>query len=315
MKHLLRFCIGFFLLMLALSSAFSTEVRDYPLSKISAHTYVIHGPPGYPSPENQSFMNNPGFVVTKDGVVVIDPGSGVQTGRMLLKQIRTVTKLPVTHVFNTHVHGDHWLGNQAIKDAYPKVKILAHPETIKKISEGEGEVWLNIMNDLTKGFTTGTRSVPPETAVLDNTNLKIGGMNFRIYSAVKAHSLTDIIIEAVEESVVFTGDTVLNQTLARMVDGSFKGSIDACNRIAAINAKHYVPGHGPTGDVSIVTHYRDYLSILYTNVKQQYGLGKSDFEMKDSIVAKLKPYAGWERFDNQVGQHISLAVLEIEATM
>lgn len=315
MKSLIQTCFAFFLTAVASSSIQAAEVRDYPLSKIAAHTYVIHGPLGYPSPENQGFMNNPGFVITKDSVVVIDPGASLQVGRMLLKQIRTVTNKPVTHVFNTHVHGDHWLGNHAIKDAYPKARLMGHPEMIKKIREGEGEMWVNMMNDLTKGFARGTRSVPPDIAALDRAEMKIGGMTFRVHAPEKAHSHTDIMIEAVEESVVFTGDNVLNQTIARMVDGTFKGSIAACDRIAAIKAKHYVPGHGPTGDVSVVTHYRNYLATVFNDVKQQYDLGKPDFEMKDGIVAKLKPYSSWDRFDIEVGKHISLAVLEIEAAM
>jgi len=315
MKSVFQCSIVFLLVIVASISASANEVRDYPLSKIAPNTYVIHGPLGYPSVENQGFMNNPGFVVTRDSVVVIDPGASVQVGRMLLKQIRTVTNKPVTHVFNTHVHGDHWLGNQAVIEAYPNAKLIGHPEMIRKIQEGEGEIWVSMMNDLTRGFSKGTRSVPPEIAALDHTDIKIGGMTFRIHAPENAHSHTDIMIEAVEESVVFTGDNVLNQTIARMVDGTFKGSIAACDRIAAVNAKHYVPGHGPTGDVAVVTNYRNYLATLFSDVKQQYDLGKSDFEMKNGIVAKLKPYFGWDRFDIEVGKHISLAVLEIEAAM
>ena len=291
------------------------QLRDYPLTKIAPHTYVIHGPLGYPSVANQGFMNNPGFVITNDGVVVIDPGSSVQAGRMLLKQMRTVTRKPVTHVFDTHVHGDHWLGNQAIKEAYPQAKLIGHPEMIKKIKEGEGEQWVSTMEKSTAGFTKGTRAVPPDVTATDNAEFKIGGMTFRIYAPEKAHSYTDIMILAVEDSVAFTGDNVLNQTLGRMSDGTFKGNIAACDKIASIKAKHYVPGHGPTGNVTIVTSYRNYLATILSTVTQQYDLGKSDFEMKSVVVAKLKPYQDWARFDLEVGPHISLAVLEIEAAM
>ena len=290
-------------------------VRDYPLSKIADHTYVIHGPLGYPSVANQGFMNNPGFVITRDSVVVIDPGSSLQAGRMLLKKIRTITKLPVSHVFNTHIHGDHWLGNQAVIAAFPKAVLIAHPETIKKIHEGEGDSWVTLMNQYTGGFTKGTKAVAATVAAKDGEEFKIGGMTFRVHAPAAAHSHTDIMIEAVEDSVIFAGDNILNQTIARMVDGTFKGSIAACDRIAAVNAKYYVPGHGPTGDVSIVTNYRNYLATLFEDVKVQYAQGKSDFEMKDSIVAKLKPYQSWNRFNDEVGVHINLAVLEIEASM
>lgn len=310
-----RLFLAIFLSSFTLSPVHAAELRDYPASKIAPHTYVIHGPLGYPTPENQGFMNNPGFVITNDGVVVIDPGSNVQVGRMLLRQIHTVTKKPVTHVFDTHVHGDHWLGNQAIREAFPEAVLMGHPDMIKKIKEGEGEAWVNTMDNLTKGFSKGTHSVPPDVALPDKAVLKIGGMTFRIYSSGNAHSHTDIMIEVVEDSVVFTGDNVLNQTIARMEDATFKGSIAACDRIAAVKARHYVPGHGPSGDVSIVTNYRNYLATVFDNVKQQYDLGKADFEMKAGIAAKLKPYASWNRFDDQLGKHISLAVLEVESSM
>ena len=316
MKLIAHFCVILFLAAYsAVSAQAANEVRDYPLSKIAAHTYVIHGPLGYPSPENQGFMNNPGFVITKDSVVVIDPGSSVQAGRMLLKQIKSVSKLPVSHVFNTHVHGDHWLGNHAFMEAFPKVKIFGHPEMIKKINEGEGEQWVSLMEKSTAGFTKGTRSVPPNTPASDQNAMTIGGMTFRIHAPEKAHSHTDIMIEVKEDSVIFTGDNVLNHTIGRLVDGTFAGNIAACDKIAAVKAKHYVPGHGQTGGVSVVTDYRNYLSTLYQAVKQQYDQGKADFEMKGVVVDALSGFKNWHRFELEVGPHISQAVLEVEAAM
>ena len=41
-------------------------------------------------------------------------------------------------MFNTHVHGDHWLGNDAIRKDYPKAKIYAHPKARSAIAAGEG---------------------------------------------------------------------------------------------------------------------------------------------------------------------------------
>jgi len=104
--------LTFFTLLFVVHIGFAAErVRDYPVDQIAPNTYVIHGPLGFPTVENQGFMNNPGFVITDSGVVLIDPGSSIQAGRMVLKQIRSITEKPVTHVINTHVHGDHWLGN------------------------------------------------------------------------------------------------------------------------------------------------------------------------------------------------------------
>src|SRR3569832_104709 len=103
-------------------------VRPYPPQQVAAGTYVIPGPQGVPSAANQSFKNNPAWVETNEGVVVNDPGSSVQVGRMVVEQIRKTTDKPVTHVFVTHVHGFHWLGNQPILDALPNATFFAHPD-------------------------------------------------------------------------------------------------------------------------------------------------------------------------------------------
>jgi glyoxylase-like metal-dependent hydrolase (beta-lactamase superfamily II) len=289
-------------------------VRDYPMDKIAAHTYVIHGPLGYFSVANQGFMNNPAFVVTAEGVVVIDPGSSVQAGRMVMKQLRKVTDKPVTHVLNTHMHGDHWLANQAVLDVYPNAVLMAHPEMIKR-APGLAEEWVNLIRTLTNGFTDGTRAAIPTVAIGDGAELKTGGMTFRIHAPAAAHSNTDLMIQVLEDSVLFGGDNLMSKRLPRLDDATFKGSIEACRIAAALNARRYVPGHGPTGGVEIVKAYEAYLSSLYAEVKKQYDAGKTDFEMKDAVVAKLQPYAAWANFSDVVGRHISLAILEIERSM
>jgi len=228
-----------------------------------------------------------------------------------MKQVRKVTDKPVTHVLNTHVHGDHWLGNQAVREAYPDAVIMAHPEMIRRVGE-VAEHWVSTMSRLSGGFTDGTRAVIPTVAIDNGEELQTGGITFRIHAPPEAHSHTDIMIQVLEDSVVFAGDNCLFGRLPRLDDATFKGNIEACRVAARLKARHYVPGHGPTGGVEIVHAYETYLVTLYAEVKKHYDAGKSDFEMKDAVVAKLKPYHNWVHFNDVVGKHISLAFLEIE---
>ncbi len=124
-------------------------IKDYPAEQVAENVYVIHGPQGLPGPENQGFMNNPAFVITNDGIVVIDPGSSVQTGEMLLRVMENLSKKPVIAVFNTHIHGDHWLGNHAIRAAYPDAPIYGHPNMIALIEAGEGLGWVDRLEQMT----------------------------------------------------------------------------------------------------------------------------------------------------------------------
>jgi len=288
------------------------ELPDYPIQKLTQHVYVIHGPAELPDPKNQGFMNNPVVVVTATGVVVIDPGSSLYSGRMVLRQLRSISNKPVTHVFNSHIHGDHWLGNQAILDAYPKVKIYAHPQMIKQARAGAGKSWVALMEKLTQGASVGTRPVYPTHALKDGQLIKVGGVSFRIYLGKHEHTLTDAMIEVVEDSVMVTGDNALHTRIGRMDDGSFRGNIAALDRVIRLNSKVYIPGHGPSGDISVVKMYKTYLETIYNMASKLSEDGLADYEMKGKIAARLKPYWDWSGFDKEFGRHISLAVLEYE---
>jgi len=307
----MRFFSTFIISMLFSATVYASEIKGYPLDKIASNTYVVHGPLEFPNKKNKGFMNNPGFVVTNTGVVVIDPGSTVEVGRMLLKKIKEVTNKPVTHVLNTHIHGDHWLGNQAFAEAYPKAIIMAHPDMIKRAKAGDAEQWVSSMLSLTEGESKGTRAVIPDKVVTDQQVIQTGGVSFRIYAPEKAHSFTDIMIEVVEERVVFLGDNVLYKRLPRMDDGTFVGNIKACDVALKISADKFVPGHGPSGDKNIITPFKEYLNIVYTEAGKHYEEGLTDFQMKPKILLKLKPFIHWAGFE-EVGKHISLAVLEYE---
>ncbi|MFN3544373.1 MAG: MBL fold metallo-hydrolase [Thiobacillus sp.] len=287
-------------------------VRPYPPQKVHANTYVIHGPQGVPSVGNQGFMNNPAWIVTADGVVVIDPGSSVQAGRMVVAQLKKTTKKPVTHVFNTHVHGDHWLGNQAVLEAWPDAVIIAHPDMIKQAREGADRFWLELMARLTQGYTDGTRAVIPTIEAADGQTFRIGGKTFRIHASDDAHSKTDLMIEVVEDRILFTGDNVLSRQVMNLRDGTFRGVIKATQRALDIDARLYVPGHGKSGDRRVVAEQKAYFDILMREVRRMHDEGMSDFEMKPVIEQKLAAFRTWKEWDANLGPQISLAILEIE---
>ncbi len=295
----------------ALSAAPNDVIRNYPVEKVAANVYVITGPLGEPSVANQGFMNNPAWIVTRDGVVVIDPGSSVQAGRRVVKEIETITGKPVTHVFITHIHGDHWLGNQAIVTAWPQAKLIAHPDMIAKARAGEAQRWIALMSRLTAGYTDGTVAQIPAVAAADGQVLKIGERRFKVHKVDDAHSETDLMIE-VDGGIFFTGDIVLNHRIVRMDDGLFQGSIRAIDRVLATPAKIIVPGHGRTGGRELLAAQKEYYQTMLGAVRIEHDAGKADFEMKPVIVEKLAKFRKWHGFDAAVGKHISLAVLEIE---
>jgi len=302
-----------FVLFFCSSSLMAGNFFDtFSADKINSTVYVVHGPLEIPNAKNHGFMNNPAFIVAEKSVVIVDPGSSHETGTMVLREIAKVTDKPVSHIFNTHVHGDHWLANEIIQQSYPDVEIIADPRMIKKARAGAAQSWIDSMISMTEGATKGTIIAYPEVAVSDGKQLKIAGLTFNIHSVGIGHSDTDIMIEYVEGSTFFTGDNVGYLRILRMSDGSFRDVIKALDRAISLQKKHYIPGHGPSGDVKLVQLQREYFNILYTQVEKYYEEGLEDFEMKPKIEAALDKFKDWSGFEEELGRHISLAKLEVE---
>lgn len=307
--------ILFTILLVSISnvSVASTDpIADYKAEKISNNTWVIHGPMEFPTPENEGFMNNPAFTVTDKSVVVFDPSSSLQAGEGVLKKIKNITDKPVTHVFITHVHGDHWLGNQAIKAAYPDAKFYAHPQMIEEAIEGEAESWVNLMERLTKGATKGTVAVIPDLILSDGQAIKIDNITVRTYLDEWAHTKTDAMFVIPEEKVLITGDNVTYQRIARMTDGNFQGNIQSVAKAMTFDVDKVVPGHGPTGGKEVLESFHNYLQTVYQASEQAIEDELEPYEVKAELLPKMTAYRQWAGFDDEFGRHISQAMLEAE---
>ncbi|MCG7893183.1 MAG: MBL fold metallo-hydrolase [Candidatus Thiodiazotropha taylori] len=290
-------------------------IPDYAADEITKGVYVIHGPLGVPSVQNQGFINNPAFIVGEKGILVIDPGSSVQIGEMVLRQIAKVSDLPVVAVFNTHIHGDHWFANQAFKEAYPEVLIFGHETMRKLVAIGEGKSFMQTLMRMTKGAVEGTVEVPPNRSAAHGEEMILAGVSIRIHYQAKAHSHSDIMLELPQQRVIFLGDNVMSKRLGQMDSATFRGNIEAIDMALATSAVLFVPGHGQTGGREVPLRYREYLSLLKSEVAKYYEEGMSDFEMSEAVSQSLAGFHDWVDFDRNVGRHISLAYLEVEAEL
>ena len=281
--------------------------------RIADAVYVIHGPTELPSPSNQGFMNNPAFVVGESGVVVVDPGSSVQVGEMVLAEIEKITDKPVLGVFNSHIHGDHWLGNQAFRAKYPAVPIYGHERVGPKVIAGAGTEWIELMLRMTENATAGTEVVKPDHPVKDGDAIVIDGLTYAVMNNDKAHTDTDIMVHVRELGVMFLGDNAGHGRILRLEGGSFPGNIEALESALATGASVFVPGHGPSGGPEVAERYRDYLHTVYSTAQDGVEEGLADFEIRPVLLPKLAPWEKWAGFDEELGKHINGAFLEAEA--
>jgi len=292
-----------------------SSIEDYPLDRVSDHIHVVHATQHLPNPQNRGFMNNPAAILTPNGVIVVDPGSSAEIGKQLLKKIRKISDKPVIAVLNTHVHGDHWLGNDGIRTVYPNVPIYAHERAIERINAGEGDYWIGVFMAMTKGAIAGTKVVAPNIGLKGGETLDLDGLTLRIHHTGHAHSDSDLMIEVVNDKGLFFGDVVTAKQVPNSdvpQDANFKGSIMAIKTMLEGSATIFIPGHGRSGGREVPTASLHFLEELHAAVTKYFKQGLADYEMKEKILRDMARYKHWNNF-NEMGRVISFVYKEVEA--
>lgn len=289
---------------------------DIPATEITDNVYVIVSPWGFPSEENQGMMSNITFAITEKGVVVIDSGASLQIGRMALRQIRKFTDRPIAAVFNTHYHGDHWLGNHAFVNENPDVPIYAHEKTASAIRSNQGDFWVSLMERSTGNAIEGTVVTPPNKDVEHGDEIDFGDLTVRVHFYGTAHTPSDISLELVEKKIVHVGDIAMNNRIAFMDDGSFQGTFKAFDKLEeAVPNAYWIPAHGfPAND--LIEHNRIFFQGIYESaekaVEDMAGPDQAKaYALEDERVKHYAPVTNG--FDENIGKYASLAFLEAEA--
>ncbi|MEN9889053.1 MAG: hypothetical protein RL559_1090 [Pseudomonadota bacterium] len=289
---------------------------DIAPQQISKRVWIIYAPDGFPTPENRGMMSNVTFVVTSAGVVILDSGSSLQIGEMAIRMIRKVTDKPVIAVFNSHFHGDHWLGNHAFAKTFgPKLPIYALAATRKTIEGHEGNLWRTLMEKWTNQSTSGTEVVPPNRTVDSGQVLKFGDVSFKMHFYGRAHTDADLCVEVVEDKVTHIGDIAMANRIANIDDGSYPGTFKYYEALQkAAGPQLWMPGHGMPGK-DILDTYGTFLRGIWEPCLQAVKEGKSEGEAKAMVLkdprvaARAKTMQG---FDSNIGKYTSLAYLEAE---
>lgn len=256
------------------------------------------------------------------GLVVIDSGGSSLAAERIIAQIREITDQPVTHLVNTHWHGDHHLGNAAFVAAWPDIELIAHENTITHIS-GEAMDYIEASADQLEQARVSLQPLVETGALPDGTEVPA---EIADYYVALYHDL-DTLIEAMatieivaprrgfsdtlllddperpvelrypgrgntdgdtiawlpQQRIVVTGDLVVHPTPFGF--GSYPAEwITTLEAIKALEYDWLIPGHGA---VQTDTVYIDRLIALIAEVRAQIaplaGAGMSLEEVRAEV--------------------------------
>jgi len=261
---------------LALTALFSSPTlaqRDFSEVEITSSDlgngiYMLQGAGG-----------NLAVSIGADGAFLVDD----QFAPLAEKIQAKVTELGGTEikfVFNTHWHGDHTGGNEAMSGA--GALIVAHDNVYERMSTDQ----------FMEAFNNEVKAAPeaawPVVTFTDRVTVHRNGDHIHAIHAAHGHTDGDAMVLFENANVLHMGDLYFNG-LYPFIDtgsgGSINGLIDAINKglmLANADTK-IVPGHGPLATRDDMQGYRDMLVEIRDNVAALKTDGKS---LEEAVAAK-----------------------------
>lgn len=235
-------------------------------------------------PDGTWFINNAGFVVGDDHVVLIDTCATEARTRALLAAVAAVTDAPVRIVVNTHHHGDHTHGNYLCTDA----TIVGHRRCRDEV-ERMGIMTLDTVWGEVAWGDLELRS--PDLTFEDGVDLTVGDevIEVRAFGA-PAHTTNDVVAWLPARRVLYTGDLVFHGGTPFVVMGSITGSLASLDWLRSFEPEVIVPGHGPVCGVDALDGIEAYFRFVADLAAEGAAEGVPPLEL--ARRTDLGPFAG-----------------------
>ena len=254
----------------------SEDIKDkYPQSElynkpieVIPNVFSAIGATAPPTYENSGHNNNLSFVITTDGVVVINSGASVRLASALHEEIKTITDQPVKLVINENGQGHAILGN--LYWSQLGVDILAHEDAIHEIKENSYAI-LERMKSYNRDKAVGTEVVIPNKSFSEKLIFNLGGLEFHVLHLGPAHGPGDTQVWLPQLSLIIAGDMAFHERMLPI----FENTCTKCwletwdKKFAPLNATYVIPGHGhPTNMAQVTRFTRNYLLDLRAKVSE-----------------------------------------------
>jgi len=260
----------FVLVLLFMASA--AQALQLDTVKVSDGVYALVGELNQRSPENLGLNLTTGFIVTDQGVIVIDTGGSWLGAQAIHNAIRKVTDKPIKWVINTGGQDHRWLGNGYFVEQ--GATIIA-AEAGKKDMIARTAQQVDMASRWLKDKFEGTHPVYPGQTFEKRYVMPVKDMRIELIYTGGAHTKGDIFVWLPERAIVFTGDAVFSQRLLGIQPGLGLQWIKSLEYMRdTLKPRIVVPGHGMVTDLDTALHDSyDYLVLLrdYASKKIEEG--------------------------------------------
>ncbi|WP_444718963.1 MBL fold metallo-hydrolase [Paucibacter soli] len=275
--------------LLAALGASLSQAQVLHAVQVAPQTWMVQGESALGSSANRNFISNAAFVVTPEGVLVVDALGSPALAQELVQEIRRITPAPIKYVVLSHYHADHVYGLQALKAAGAQViaqqdgQTYLHSDTAAlrlKASREELFPWIDEKTEL----------LPADRWIKGPLTLRMGGLDFQLQPVGPAHTPEDLVVYVPQLKLLLAGDIVFRGRVPFVGQADSGRWIGALDKLLAFDTQVIVPGHGPVSSTARedLQMTRDYLAYL----RQTMGEAARNMEPFEDAYARTD----WSRF-------------------
>ena len=264
MSRWMLLALALSLSLVCTSRAGSAQSFDYGLrpQAVTEGVFVFEGRREHFSRDNGGNIVNTGYILTDEGAVVIDTGPSKRYGQQMRAIIEASSGKPVSRVYLTHGHPDHFLGNQAYADR-PIYALAGTRQTIRTLGD---DLSANLYR-LVGGWMEGTEANTPVQELKPGT-VDVGGRTLRLISKL-GHTDADLAVFDEKTRTLFAGDLVFFERTPTTPNADITMWLAALDELDRLEFAALVPGHGPVvRDHQAIEQTRAYLKWLRDSLRQ-----------------------------------------------
>lgn len=245
------------------------------------------------------------FVVTPEGVLVVDGQESPEETALLVETIAGITGQPITHVVIASDHGDHTAGNSAF------------PQDAEFIAHETSAETLRTQASAPNRPADAAPIVLPTRVVGDHEVIELGGRTIELHHLGRAHTGGDLVVYVPVGKVLFMSETFLPKIFPAMRSAYPSEWVAMLERAQAMDVDVYVPGHGLVESPAILeARLEEYRQAVARVVSEATRLHEAGVSAEDAAgQADFGEIAGWSLESSQASRAIARVYMEIEGEL
>lgn len=273
------------------TAAQERAARDVVVKQMASDVYFLFDFDG----------SNAVFLVTNDGVLLIDTRTHPREGRDLLDRIRQVTDKPIKWVVNSHFHGDHHMGNAVFKEL--GATFVAQEETARIMEHVQPkEMARRIDGFRSRGFDPAeVKLVLPDVTFDSKMTIVLGGREVRLFYLGPGQQAGDTFVAFPHARLLFTPGAFAKHSMPNMAfTPSVESWLKLLDQVAGMDFDAILPVHGDVASRADVKELAAMLADEYATVKDAVARGVAPEEAVRTLT--FPQYRDWRNYGRLQGE-------------